>query len=557
MEKFSDISYVRPNLEQMAEKIKDYQRKLAGATSYSQARDFFLEHKEEGKKTATMMSVASIRNTVNTADPFYAGEMTYFHEQMPQIHLLEMEADQTLLQSAYVEEFRDEFGANFIRDLEISQKLASEAIIPQMIEEGKLTQEYGRISASCTTTFLGETCNFSKLLKHMQNTDRTIRKEAFRAWADLYQQTAPKLDQLYDQLIAVRVEMAEKLGFENYTEFAYLRRGRYDYRAEDVAAFRKQVQTTIVPIASRLYQEQKERLGLEQLAFYDESLHFPEGNAVPIGNKDQMVEQAGEMYRKLSPETGKFFDFMMEHELFDLETKPGKRVGGYCTFLQSENAPFIFANFNQTSTDAGVLTHEAGHAFEAFIAARKMLIPDLIWSTSEINEIHSMSMEFFTYPYMEGFFGEKADQYRQAHLADAVCKIPYMAAVDEFQHRIYAEPSMTAEQRREVWHELEAVYLPWRRYDHHAFMEAGGFWMQKQHIFLYPFYYIDYALAQLGAFEFYGRMKQNQKEAWSDYVRLCQTGGSKSYFELLQVANLSNPFQEGTIEKIMNQISWE
>jgi M3 family oligoendopeptidase len=163
-------------------------------------------------------------------------------------------------------------------------------------------------------------------------------------------------------------------------------------------------------------------------------------------------------------------------------------------------------------------------------------------------------MEHFCYPYMESFFGDKADDYRYGHLMDALESIPYMVTVDEFQHRVFENPKMTAKERRQVWHELEATYLPWRDYDGHAFLEEGGFWMQKQHIFLFPFYYIDYALAQICAFEFYGRAKKDWESCWADYYRLCQAGGSKGYFDLLKLAGLSNPFQEGTVQKIVDSL---
>jgi M3 family oligoendopeptidase len=178
----------------------------------------------------------------------------------------------------------------------------------------------------------------------------------------------------------------------------------------------------------------------------------------------------------------------------------------------------------------------------------------MVFPTSEVAEIHSMSMEHFCYPYMESFFGDKADDYRYGHLMDALESIPYMVTVDEFQHRVFENPKMTAKERRQVWHELEATYLPWRDYDGHAFLEEGGFWMQKQHIFLFPFYYIDYALAQICAFEFYGRAKKDWESCWADYYRLCQAGGSKGYFDLLKLAGLSNPFQEGTVQKIVDSL---
>ena len=305
----------------------------------------------------------------------------------------------------------------------------------------------------------------------------------------------------------------------------------------------------MTPAVAEIREAQRKRLGVEKLHYYDESLKFPDGNAVPIGTAEELVEKAHRMYREMSPETGEFFGFMTEYGLFDLETKPGKRMGGYMTRLPAYQAPFIFSNFNGTEADVDVLTHEAGHAFQGYLAMRSIPVAALCGSTSEINEVHSMSMEHFAYPWMEYFFGGQAEKYITAHLIGALCTIPYLVCVDEFQHAVYANPEMAPADWRKTWREIERKYMPWRDYDGNAFLEGGSFWMQKQHIFMYPFYYIEYALAQICAFQYYGRMKENRKDAWEDYLRLCRAGGTKGYFELLETGRLMNPFREGTVEK--------
>ena len=200
-----------------------------------------------------------------------------------------------------------------------------------------------------------------------------------------------------------------------------------------------------------------------------------------------------------------------------------------------------------------MLTHEAGHAFQAFSASKNVPISSLIWSTSEISEIHSMSMEHFAYPYMEKFFGKNADKYRFAHLSESVKVVPYLCLVDHFQFEVYSH-DYSAQERRACWKRLEKIYLPWRDYDGNKFLEEGGFWMQKPHIFVSPFYYVDYALAQMGAYEYYARSLNDFKQTWEDYYRLCKAGGSLPYFELLKLGNLSNPFAENTVAKIMEPI---
>ncbi|MBO5328620.1 MAG: M3 family oligoendopeptidase, partial [Clostridia bacterium] len=533
MIKFSQIEYKRPNFEKAKADVKDFMQAFKNAKTYSEAKELFLQNEKAGEELSTMYCVASIRNTIDTSDKFYEDEMNFFYEELPKLNLINKEAGELLLSSPFKADFEREFGSDMIKGIEAQQKLADESIIPLQVEESQLCQEYSKVTATAKIEFMGEECNFYGLLKHMQSTDRTVRKSAYIAWATLYKSISDKLDSIYSRLCELRVEMAKKLGFNNFVEMAYLSNGHYYYTAEDVANFRKQVVEEVVPAATALYEKQRNRLGVDTLYYYDESLCFPEGNATPIGDKDYLVNCAKEMYGELSKETGEFFNFMVQNELFDLETKPNKHMGGYCTFLDKYKAPFIFSNFNGTSADVDVLTHEAGHAFQAYSAAKNVALSSQVWSTNEISEIHSMSMEHFTYPWMEKFFGKNADKYRYTHLSEAVQVVPYLCLVDHFQHEVFKNPSMSAKERRTVWKNLEKVYMPWRKYDGVEFLEEGGFWMQKQHIFLYPFYYVDYALAQMGAFEYYGKSKRDKKAAWADYTALCNAGGSKSYYELL------------------------
>ena len=554
MEKFNEIKYKRPDYATLKKEAKLAIKALKEAKSYAEFKEVYLGLNSKMYEAMTMATIASVRNTINMQDEFYEKEEKYNNSQNATLSLTLKKVMQTVLASPFRKEIDDEFGSLLLKSTEMQLKLISFKVIFKMIKESNLGNQYSKTVALCKTNFRGEECNFYGLLKHMENPDRAIRKEAFLAWAKMYEEVSPKLDELYDKLVALRVKTAKALGFKDYIEYVYLARGRFDYQASDVAKFREQVKKEIVPLCTELYEKQRIRLGLEHLEMYDESLVFPQGNATPIGSKDELVAKAQAMYHELSSETGEFFDFMVEHELFDLETKPGKHMGGYCTFLPMYQAPFIFSNFNGTSADVDVLTHEAGHAFEAYYASRHLPLLELVGSTSEINEIHSMAMEQFTYPWMDKFFGEHVDEYRYAHLCGTITTIPYLVAVDEFQHKVFENPKMTAFERRTTWHQIEKDYLPWRSYDGNKFLSEGGFWMQKQHIFLYPFYYVDYALAQICASQFFVKSLHNHEEAWNGYLSLCAMGGKFGYFETLEKAGLDNPFKEGTVKKVADEI---
>ena len=262
-----------------------------------------------------------------------------------------------------------------------------------------------------------------------------------------------------------------------------------------------------------------------------------------------MIGTARQMYHELSPETAEFIDFMIEHEMMDLKNRPGKASTGYCTILPSLKAPYVFSCFNQTIFDMQVLTHELGHAFAAYRASRIQPLQNYFFSSTDIAEIHSMSMEQFAYPYAERFFGKDADKFRFAHLQEALTFVPFGVAVDEFQHICYAHPELTPKERTMEWHKLERKYMPWRTYEDDEFMERGGYWYHKLHIFLYPFYYISYTLTTMGAMEFKKKYAEDPVSAWKDYLALADVGGSKGYLETLHLAHLSVPFEPGAVAR--------
>lgn len=555
MESFSLLAYKRPDMGVLKKRLNKLLNALKKAGAYEDARAAYLSSLAETGHVMTDYVIASIRNTLDTTDKFYDGEMRFFNRAVAMLMPVSKAFNEALLRSPFRAQFESEFGKQLFTLAEIDQKTQSGKIIADLILQGSIENVYKKTAAACKTSFRGEEVNFYGLLKHMESSDREERREAYLAWAKLYESVSGKLDNQYDKLIKIRVRMAKKLGLPDYTALGYLNMHRADYGPEEVARFREQVRTVIVPAVAKLRETQAKRLGVDKLKYYDETCIFPDGNADPIGGERELVPVAQRMYREISPETGEFFDFLSAHGLFDLETRPGKHLGGYCTYLWDYQAPFIFSNFNGTAADVNVLTHEAGHAFAGYTAMRSQPIMTYLSSTSEVNEIHSMTMEHFAYPYLKDFFGaDRVDKAKFAHLSGALSTIPYLVSVDEFQHRVYEKPAMSAKERRAVWHEIEQKYLPWRDYDGVAFLEEGGFWMQKQHIFLYPFYYVDYALAQVCAFELYGRMKTDRKAAWNSYLALCRAGGSKGYFELLRLAGLDIPFAEGSVEKAVRHV---
>ena len=547
--KFSTLAYKRPDCEDMAAFAAKIRERIERADSYAQVKEALLAYDERQKDFFTDASILHIRHTLDTTDAFYEQENEYYESTYPTIMPQLLSVDEALMNSPYRAELENEYGKQFFAGKELQKKAFCEANIPLMQQEAKLCSEYEKLMATAQIPFEGKTLNLYGIQKYFEHEDRAVRKGAVRAYSDFFHQNEERLEAIWDELIRTRNQMGRNLGFENYIPLGYMKQGRTDYGQKEVESFREQVRTVIVPICQKLYEAQAKRLGVADFSFYDEKRIFPDGNAVPAGDDDFMVHQAAEMYHEMSPETGAFIDFMIEHELMDLKNKPGKASTGYMTDLQRYLAPYVFSCFNQTIGDMQVLTHELGHAFAGYMAMRSQPISDYYSESTDIAEIHSMSMEQFSYPYAERFFGAQADKFRFAHLQEAVTFVPFGVAVDAFQHICYANPDLTPKERTLEWKKLEQEYMPWRAYDADDFFDRGGYWYHKIHIYLYPMYYINYTLTTMGAMEFKKKEKEDHARAWADYLNLCKCGGSMSYLETLRYANVSNPFEQGSVAR--------
>ena len=547
--KFSTLEYTRPDCEGFAAFAAETKERIEKAGSYAQAREAMLAYDERGKDSSTACTIVHVRHTLDTTDAFYEKENEYIENTYPTLMPSFLAVDEALMNSPFRADFEKEYGKQFFVRMDLSKKKFCEANIPLMQREAKLCNEYQKIMATAKIPFDGKELNLYGVQKYFEHEDREVRKGAVRAYSEFYHKNEPRLEEIWDELIRIRNEMGRNLGYENYIPVAYMEQGRTDYGQKEVESFREQVHTVLVPLCQKLYEAQAKRLGVKDFAFYDEKRVFPDGNAVPAGDDDFMVSEAAKMYHEMSPETGEFIDFMIRRELMDSKNKPGKASTGYMTDLPSYKAPYVFSCFNQTIFDMQVLTHELGHAFAGYMAMRSQPISDYYSESTDIAEIHSMSMEQFAYPYAERFFGDQADKFRFAHLQEALTFVPFGVAVDEFQHICYANPGLTPKERTLEWKKLEEKYMPWRAYEPDDFFDRGGYWYHKLHIYLYPMYYINYTLTTMGAMEFKKKEREDHDSAWADYLNLCKCGGSMSYLETLRYANISDPFEPGSVER--------
>ncbi|MBU8877609.1 M3 family oligoendopeptidase [Bacillus sp. FJAT-29790] len=553
---FEEFTYTRPNMDEVSKRFDSALQKFNDASTAEEQNAAMKDFNDVRNDFGTMVNLCYIRHSVDTNDEFYKAEQDYMDEIQPEVEGFVTKYYEALLNSTFRSELEGQWGSQLFALAEAQLKVFSPEIVPLLQKENKLSSEYIKLIASAKITFEGEERTLAQMEPFTESTDRDVRKKASEARFGFMAENEKELDRIYDELVHVRTEIAQKLGYKNFVELAYYRMYRTDYNAEMVAKFRDQVKEFIVPVATKLKERQRERIGVEQLKYYDEGFNFKTGNAVPKGNPDWIIENGQSMYDELSKETGEFFSYMREKQLMDLVAKKGKAGGGYCTYIENYKSPFIFSNFNGTSGDIDVLTHEAGHAFQVYSSSHYE-IPEYNWPTYEACEIHSMSMEFFTWPWMEKFFQEDSEKYQFAHLSSALLFLPYGVSVDEFQHWVYENYTATPEERKQAWREIEKKYSPHKDYDGNQYLETGGFWQRQAHIYNSPFYYIDYTLAQICAFQFWKRSRENHEEAWKDYLHLCQLGGSKPFTGLVKEANLISPFEDGCVESVVGEIeSW-
>ena len=523
--------------------------KLRAAGSYDAAKAVFLEKETLSKHIQTLATLAQVRHTIDTRDKFYDEENGFWNQLSPELEEYSQEWTKAMLASPYRADFEKEYGTLIFLNAEIALKTFSPEIIPELQKENDLTTEYDKLIASAQIPFEGGVYTLSQLSPFETGADDAQRLAAWKAEGGWYKEHQSELDRIYDELVHLRDTMGKKLGYKGYTELGYYRMGRNCYGKADVEKFRAAVRKYLVPVAESIYQEQAKRLGKTYpLSFADAALSFRSGNPRPCGDAEHILAHGQKFYDELSPETSAFFRMMRERELLDILSTEGKAAGGYCCTIPDYDVPFIFANFNGTQHDVEVVTHEAGHAFEAYLNAWRVPMDD---PSMEACEVHSMSMEFMAWPWAEGFFGKDTRKYLYSHLAKALTFIPYGTMVDHFQHVVYEKPDMTPAERHGVWKELLGVYMPWMKLDGDipVYSEGEG-WQRQLHIYQSPFYYIDYCLAQTVALEIWALLQKDRKEAWERYMAYTRQGGSEVFTTLLKNAGLESPFDENCLRTV-------
>ena len=548
--KFSEMPYVRPDMDKVKAELNACAEKIRTADSVEAQIAAFDEASELSKDLMTTGSIAYVRNTINTADKFYDAEREFFDQAGPELEESLQAINIALLDSPYRKKLEAHYGSLLFKNLEISRRSFKPELIPLMQEASKLEAQYQKLYAGLTVEFDGQTMPLPMLGKYKESPDRAVRRAAFEAEGKVFDANREELDEIYDKLVKNRNAQGRLLGYDNYIQLGYDRLGRNCYGAKELQEFRDQIATDLVPIIAEVKEAQRKRIGVDRLCIYDDKFRFSDGNAKPEGTAEEILAAGKAMYQDLSPETREFIEAMFDGGMFDVLSRDGKAPGGYCTSFPTYKMPFIFSNFNGTSDDVDVLTHEAGHAFAFYRAMHSDINPNLQEPTIEACECHSMSMEFLTQDYHKNFFGKNTAKYELAHCEDSLDFIPYGCMIDEFQHRMYENENLTPEERNAVWEELEHKYRPWLDMDNLPFYGRYSHWQWKLHVYLHPLYYIDYCMAQTVAFQLWTLSLKDKEAAWKKYLAFVDAAGTKTFAELCHSAGLRVPYEQGTIRDI-------
>ena len=543
--KVSEMPYERITVEEFkekAEKIIEKIKAVKSAEELKAARDEFNKISEE---IETACALANCRFTLNTRDEFYNAEMDYYDNAMPLFSEIENEYKKAMLDSPYRTEAEKLINPRVFKGFEMSLKTFSPEVIEDLQQENALVTKYSKFMGELAFEFEGEKMPLSVLRGKLEDDSRDVRRKAAEAIGKTMEANAETFDEIFDGLVRIRTQIARKLGYKNFVELGYYRMGRVDYDEKMVAAFRKSVETDIVPAVAEMKERIRNRLGLNKIMYYDDAISVTGEMPRPVIGTEKIFANALAMYNDMKPEIGDFMQRMLDAEAFDVEARDGKFGGGYCTTFAKYKQPFILANFNGTSGDIDVITHEFGHALAADYMF-KYAEPDYP-TGMETHECHSMSMEFLCHRWMKDFFGESAEKYKYKHTVDALSFIPYGVIVDEFQHVVYENPDLTPDERKAEYRKLEKKYRPYLSFEGIPYLELGTRWQYQMHIYESPFYYIDYCIAQCVALGFLCLSRENFDGALEKYVEFLKATGGISLTQLIENAGLTSPFADGAL----------
>ncbi|PGK26775.1 oligoendopeptidase F [Bacillus cereus] len=465
---------------------------------------------------------------------------------------------QNLLDNKYLESpFRMELDSNVygLLDTKIknAQKLFCEKNIELEIQEDKLVTEYFEITGGLSAIWDGEEKTITELQSYLQDSNRDIRKKAKTIISEQFLSVEKELQNILNQLVEIRHQKAKNIQLENYRDYMFKKYERFDYSAIDCYELAESIRKYVVPLKDKIMLEKKEKLQVDTLRPWDVSAVTPDQKVLkPIANENDLIEKSTHIFNKLDVEFSALLNRMYKHNCLDLTSRKGKAAGGFCEYLPASQLSYIFMNLNYTQDDIITFIHEMGHSIHNELI-KPLELRQYIEIPAETAELASMTMELFSLNYWDTFYTDKKDlkQAKINFFKDVISYLPIMLIVDQFQHWLYENPIHTSEERNEKYLQLQKHYQS-------SVIHIDGYenwiatsWLPVLHIFEVPFYYIEYAIAQLGALQMYKQYKEDPKQTLENYKKALSLGSSQSIKEVYDAAGIRFDFSGETIKELM------
>lgn len=547
----TDWEAIRPYYENLLKREINTEEEL---------RQWFQDRSELESVVAEDLGWRYIRMTIDTADAGRREKFNYFISQIqPNIAPESNRLNEKALQSQFLLKLKQEGYPILARTLKTEFEIFREENVPLNTQMQTLSQEFGAISGAMTVEVDDKELTLQQAADYLQSTDRSKREEVWKKINQRRLQDSKLLNDLFDQLLQLRHQIALNAGFKNYRDFMFKALGRFDYTPEDCEDFHESVSVEVTPLLSELSQQRKDALGVDRLRPWDKSVDV-EGRAPlkPFNDSKDLMSKTVRVFGRLDPFLGRCLEIMRDMEHLDLDSRKGKAPGGYNYPLAETGVPFIFMNATSTLRDMITMLHEGGHAVHSFLT-RDLELNDFKHTPSEVAELASMSMELLSMDYWDEFFKDENELRRakREHLEQIINTLPWVAIIDKFQHWVYTHPEHSEEDRKEAWLEIYEEFSD-DVTDWSGFEQFKAFMWQKQlHLYEVPFYYIEYGIAQLGAIAIWKNYKENPSKGLQGYLNALKLGYTRPIPEVYAAAGIRFDFGLAYIRELMQFVKEE
>ena len=553
MYKFSDLQYKETDYQSLARIILDLTEKAKKADSPSSLEEVLKIYDTEMGDVGYNYTLSYIHSSLDSSDSFWQEALQ--KESKGNAMLDTTPLLKAILENKYFSSLEEKYGPVLRDKLNKSISTGSKAQ-NERAEEGDLVSKYQREKAMVRINYKGKDLSEGEVIPLFESPIREERIQSRKAVAKAFLEKKELFGSMLERLVSLRDTIAKENGFSNYLEYMDINYSRIGYGEKEMDAFVSEVKEYVVPVLSHIFEETRKRLGLEEMTVADISLMFVDGNAKPSGGADVLKEAAKKMYKALSPEMEAFFTGMLDSHSIDVDFSPNKVSGmGFCTDLKKGMYPFVFGNLDGTSWDVTVFTHEVGHAWQSYASDQNLDLTLFREMPLDAVEIPSKTMELFSYPFAEEFFGKDGDKFRFAHFRNAVKEIVAYTSVHELNTWIYTHVGASFDEINEKWMEIQSSYYPNVSYGEMEEEEKkGAGLLRNMGIFMFPRYLISYVFSEMCAIDLFMEYLKDKDKALDSYNRLCRVGGSKSYPEILSAAGLEPSYNKGRVKNVMEKV---